>query len=127
MAVYTEIDEAQLGALLQRYKLGCALSVKGIAEGVENSNYLLGTETGQYILTLYERRVKRDDLPYFLGLMDHLAAKGLACPTPIASMATAAMAAKSSAISWGSVISASSSSASALIRVNTITRLQVSQ
>jgi homoserine kinase type II len=83
MAVYTEIDETQLNALLQRYKLGCALSVKGIAEGVENSNYLLGTETGSYILTLYERRVKRDDLPYFLGLMDHLAAKGLACPTPI--------------------------------------------
>jgi homoserine kinase type II len=83
MAVYTEIDETQLNALLQRYRLGCALSVKGIAEGVENSNYLLGTETGSYILTLYERRVKRDDLPYFLGLMDHLAAKGLACPTPI--------------------------------------------
>lgn len=83
MAVYTEIDEEQLNALLMRYKLGCALSVKGIAEGVENSNYLLGTETGSYILTLYERRVKRDDLPYFLGLMDHLAGKGLACPTPI--------------------------------------------
>lgn len=83
MAVYTEIDDDQLAGLLARYDLGSALSCKGIAEGVENSNYLLVTETGNFILTLYERRVNRDDLPYFLGLMNHLAGKGLACPTAI--------------------------------------------
>ena len=83
MAVYTEIDDDQLEALLARYDLGALLSCKGIAEGVENSNYLIVTEKGSFILTLYERRVNRDDLPYFLGLMDHLAAKGFACPTPI--------------------------------------------
>jgi homoserine kinase type II len=59
------------------------VSLKGIAEGVENSNFLLSTTTGTYILTLYEKRVKRDDLPYFLGLMEHLAARGIQCPTPI--------------------------------------------
>ncbi|HEX6959211.1 MAG TPA: homoserine kinase [Ferrovibrio sp.] len=83
MAVYTEIDDDQLAELLQHYELGGLLSYKGIAEGVENSNYLLVTEKGSFFLTLYERRVNRADLPYFLGLMDHLAAKGLACPTPI--------------------------------------------
>ncbi|WP_341703358.1 homoserine kinase [Ferrovibrio sp.] len=84
MAVYTEIDDDQLAALLSRYDLGPVLSCKGIAEGVENSNYLLVTGTGSFILTLYERRVNRHDLPYFIGLMEHLAGKGLPCPTPIA-------------------------------------------
>src|SRR5690606_28053890 len=83
MAVYTEIDDEQLEALLARYDLGTLMSCKGIAEGVENSNYLLVTDRASYILTLYERRVNRNDLPYFLGLMDHLAAKGLPCPTPL--------------------------------------------
>ncbi|WP_298724164.1 homoserine kinase [uncultured Ferrovibrio sp.] len=83
MAVYTEIDDDQLAALLAEYDIGTALSCKGIAEGVENSNYMLVTDKGHYFLTLYERRVKREDLPYFLGLMDHLTSKGLACPTPI--------------------------------------------
>jgi homoserine kinase type II len=59
------------------------LSCKGIAEGVENTNYLLQTERDHFILTLYERRTKSEDLPFFLGLMDHLAAKGIACPTPV--------------------------------------------
>ena len=58
-------------------------SFKGIAEGVENSNYLLQTDRGQYILTLYEKRTKPEDLPFFLDLMEHLAARGLACPTPL--------------------------------------------
>lgn len=83
MAVYTEIDDEQLAALLAEYDLGALRSCKGIAEGVENSNFLLVTDRGSYFLTLYERRVKPDDLPYFLGLMEHLAAKGLACPTPL--------------------------------------------
>ena len=83
MAVYTEIDDEQLGALLARYNLGAPLSFKGITEGVENSNFMLVTEKGSFFLTLYEKRVNRDDLPYFLGLMDHLTARGLTCPTPI--------------------------------------------
>src|SRR3546814_10354564 len=76
MAVYTEIDDDQLAGLLAQYDLGSVLSCKGIAEGVENSNFMLATEKGTYFLTLYEKRVKRDDLPYFIGLMEHLAAKG---------------------------------------------------
>ena len=83
MAVYTEVDDDALAALLAQYDIGDAVSCKGIAEGVENSNYLLATTRGQYIITLYEKRVKAGDLPFFLGLMEHLAAKGLACPTPI--------------------------------------------
>ncbi len=83
MAVYTEVDDDDLGALLAHYDIGTAVACKGIAEGVENSNYLLSTTTGNFILTLYEKRVKVEDLPYFVGLMEHLAAKGVACPTPV--------------------------------------------
>jgi homoserine kinase type II len=83
MAVYTEIADADLDAFVADYDIGYAVSLKGIAEGVENSNYLLQTDRGVYILTLYERRTKPEDLPFFLGLMDHLAARGLDCPTPV--------------------------------------------
>jgi homoserine kinase type II len=83
MAVYTEINDEELEAFLTNYDLGGLLSYKGIAEGVENSNYLLQTDKGSYILTLYEKRTKAEDLPFFLALMDHLAAAGFACPTPI--------------------------------------------
>jgi homoserine kinase type II len=83
MAVYTEVSDDDLDAFLDGYDLGLVLSCKGIAEGIENSNYLLQTETGNYILTLYERRVARGDLPYFVALMAHLAAHGVACPTPV--------------------------------------------
>ena len=83
MAVYTDVSDAELAVFIAEYDLGEVLSCKGIAEGVENSNYLITTETGPYILTLYEKRVRAKDLPFFLGLMDHLAAEGIACPTPI--------------------------------------------
>ncbi len=83
MAVYTEVDDDALAAFLGQYAIGGLRGYRGIAEGVENSNFLVETTQGRYILTLYEKRVKREDLPFFLGLMDHLAAKGLACPTPI--------------------------------------------
>jgi homoserine kinase type II len=83
MAVYTEVSDEELEEFLRQYDLGGLVSFKGIAEGVENSNYLLRTGTGTYILTLYEKRVQRGDLPYFLGLMEHLAGQGIACPTPI--------------------------------------------
>ena len=84
MAVYTDITDAELEAFLQRYDLGAPLSFKGIAEGVENSNFLLDTEQGRFILTIYERRVREAELPFFIDLMQHLAAKGFPCPTPIA-------------------------------------------
>jgi homoserine kinase type II len=83
MAVYTHVDEEALADFLSHYDTGAVVAFKGIAEGVENSNFLLQTENGSYILTLYEKRVKTGDLPFFLGLMSHLAAKGIACPTPI--------------------------------------------
>jgi homoserine kinase type II len=84
MAVYTQVFDEDLNAFLECYDLGEVLSFKGIAEGVENSNYLLRTTKDSFILTLYEKRVARADLPFFLGLMRHLAAKGIACPTPVA-------------------------------------------
>jgi homoserine kinase type II len=83
MAVYTAIDETSLGAFLAAYDLGPAVQLHGIAEGVENSNYLLVTERGRFILTIYEKRVDPAELPFFLGLMDHLAARGVPCPTPV--------------------------------------------
>jgi homoserine kinase type II len=83
MAVYTEVGDEELARFVADYDIGQVTSCKGIAEGVENSNYLLRTERGSYILTLYEKRVKPEDLPFFLGLMDHLAANGFACPTPV--------------------------------------------
>ncbi|WP_427023451.1 homoserine kinase [Aureimonas ureilytica] len=83
MAVYTEVGEAELSTFLARYDVGQLLSYKGIAEGVENSNFLLRSEGGTFILTLYEKRVNRADLPFFVGLMEHLAGKGLSCPLPV--------------------------------------------
>lgn len=84
MAVYTDITEIELGAFLRLYDVGELLSYKGIAEGVENSNFLLRTSRDSYILTLYEKRVNPDDLPFFLGLMQHLNGKGINCPLPVA-------------------------------------------
>jgi len=83
MAVYTEVSDAELEAFLAEYDIGEPESFKGIAEGVENSNYLLTTTKGPYFVTLYEKRVDPKDLPFFLGLMDHLAARGINCPRPI--------------------------------------------
>jgi len=84
MAVYTEVSDEALAAFLECYDIGTAISFKGIAEGVENSNFLLITTAGQFVLTLYEKRVDPADLPYFLGLMRHLSANGLSCPVPVA-------------------------------------------
>jgi homoserine kinase type II len=83
MAVYTDVAVEELAAFLGAYDLGDLLAYKGIAEGVENSNFLLHTSRGYYILTLYEKRVAANDLPFFLGLMEHLAARGLTCPQPV--------------------------------------------
>jgi homoserine kinase type II len=83
MAVYTEVNDADLAHFLAGYDLGQVLALKGIAEGVENSNFFLHTERGYFILTLYEKRVADGDLPFFLGLMEHLASHGLSCPQPV--------------------------------------------
>jgi homoserine kinase type II len=83
MAVYTEVSDDELATFIASYGLGELLSFKGIAEGVENTNYILHTSCGPFILTLYEKRVHRQDLPFFLGLMEHLASHGVSCPTPV--------------------------------------------
>jgi homoserine kinase type II len=83
MAVYTEVTDEALGAFLAGYDLGRISSFKGIAEGVENSNFLLIAESGPFILTLYEKRVNEGDLPFFIGLMEHLALRGVICPQPV--------------------------------------------
>ena len=87
MAVYTDVSFEDLETLLTDYDVGSPRSFKGIAEGVENSNFHLQTDRGGYILTLYEKRVSADDLPFFLGLMEHLAKHGIACPQPVRSKA----------------------------------------
>lgn len=83
MAVYTEVTDDALAAFLAEYDLGTMVAFRGIAEGVENSNYSLRTTTGDYILTLYEKRVDPAELPWFLGLMEHLARRGIVCPLPV--------------------------------------------
>jgi homoserine kinase type II len=83
MAVYTDVGDEELTAFIGDYDIGEVVSCKGIAEGVENSNFLLRTERGTFILTLYEKRVLPQDLPFFIALMEHLAAQGIACPTPV--------------------------------------------
>ncbi len=87
MAVYTDVAAEELAEFLSRYDIGELLSYKGIAEGVENSNFLLHTSKGHFFLTLYEKRVAKADLPFFLGLMAHLAAHDIRCPQPVATKA----------------------------------------
>ncbi|MEA2872458.1 MAG: homoserine kinase type [Hyphomicrobiales bacterium] len=89
MAVYTDVSAEDLADFLADYDLGALLSYKGIAEGVENSNFLVHTTRGYCFLTLYEKRVAPEDLPFFLGLMEHLAARGLNCPQPVKNRAGA--------------------------------------
>jgi homoserine kinase type II len=83
MAVYTEVSDEDLAAFLGRYDCGTLSFYKGIAEGVENTNYFVRTSTDRFILTLYEKRVSSADLPYFLGLKEHLAARGVSCPVAV--------------------------------------------
>lgn len=83
MAVYTHVDRASLEAFLSAYDLPPLVAHHGIEAGVENTNYLIETEGPRFILTLYEKRVDPDDLPFFLGLMDHLRGQGVDVPAPI--------------------------------------------
>lgn len=91
MAVYTEVSDQALQSFLDSYALGALHSCKGIAEGVENSNFLIATDAGQFILTLYEKRTNEADLPFFVGLMQHLAARGITCPQPVPNKAGVAL------------------------------------
>ena len=83
MAVYTDVSFEELEIFLENYDIGTAHVFKGIAEGVSNSNYFLQTDKASFVLTLYEKRIERDELPFFLGFMEHLAGAGLPCPTPV--------------------------------------------
>jgi homoserine kinase type II len=83
MAVYTEVSDEALTAFLEDYDIGTLTAFRGIAEGVENSNFSLRTSTGDFILTLYEKRVDPADLPWFLGFMEHVSRHGMTCPMPV--------------------------------------------
>lgn len=83
MAVYTEVTDEALAAFLTDYDIGSMVAFRGIAEGVENSNFSLRTTAGDFILTLYEKRVDPVELPWFLGLMEHLSQRGIVCPLPV--------------------------------------------
>lgn len=83
MAVYTDVSDSELSAFLSRHDLGAVLAFKGIAEGVENTNFFLQTEAGSFILTLYEKRVAESDLPFFMALLSHVAKAGISCPRPV--------------------------------------------
>lgn len=83
MAVYTHVSADEIAEFIAEYDVGEVISFKGIAEGVENSNYLLSTTKDKYILTLFEKRVNEQDLPFFMGLMKHLSDKGINCAAPI--------------------------------------------
>lgn len=91
MAVYTSVSDEELAQYLTEYDLGEAIAFKGVAEGVENSNYYLETTTGRFFLTLFEKRTNPADLPYFIGLKQHLAANGYSCPLPVAAKDGAAL------------------------------------
>src|SRR5262249_29444482 len=90
VAVYTDVSTEELAGFLAGYDIGELLSYKGIAEGVENSNFIVHTRSGNFILTLYEKRVAASDLPFFLSLMEHLASRGLNCPQPVRNRAGSA-------------------------------------
>lgn len=88
MAVYTHLQQEEFDALAEAYGLGMLHRVMPIAEGIENSNFLLeyerpGEARARAILTVYEKRVKREDVPFYLSLMEHLAGRGMPSPRPL--------------------------------------------
>lgn len=83
MSVFTPVTEGEARALLTRYALGELEGLEGISQGVENTNYFLTTTTGRYVLTLFEK-IPAADLPFYMGLMHHLAGRGIRCPAPMA-------------------------------------------
>ena len=83
MAVYTKIKKYELVSFLKLYDLGRLVSYNGILDGIENTNFLVITEKGRFILTIFEKRVNPKDLPFFMKLQEHLSNNGFACPIPI--------------------------------------------
>ena len=83
MAIYTKLDQEKINIILSNYKLGALKKFVGIKEGIENTNYFIETEKGKFILTIYEKRVKETDLPFFTNLMFELSKNGFMCPKPI--------------------------------------------
>lgn len=83
MAVYTNVSSAEIVTLLTQYNIGELIFYKGIAEGVENTNFLLETTQGKFILTIYEKRVEAEELPFFLSIMEWLSERGIPCPLPL--------------------------------------------
>ena len=77
MAVYTKVSKGEIQSILSKYDLGKLIKYEEIQEGIENSNFKVTTTDGIFILTIYEKRVKEEDLPYFINLMDHLSSHGI--------------------------------------------------
>ena len=86
MAIYTKLTFSEVAVILKNYHLGTLKKLRGIKEGIENTNYLLNTTSGKYILTLYEKRVNSKELPFFINLMSYLNAKKIVCPKPISNI-----------------------------------------
>ena len=82
MSVYTALNEADVAAWLKRFSVGTLVELKGIAAGIENTNYFVTTSQGRYVLTLFEK-LKAHELPFYLGLQDHLARNGIPSPRPV--------------------------------------------
>ena len=83
MAVYTKLEKEEIDNFFSKYNLGKIYDYHGIKEGIENTNYLIKSEKGKFILTLYEKRVDASDLPFFMGLMKNLHDSKFKCPEPI--------------------------------------------
>ena len=83
MAVFTHLSKADIENFLGHYPVGNLLSFEGIAQGIDNTNYKIETSAGKYVLTIFEKRINPDDLPFFLGFMNHLSHNGIICPAPV--------------------------------------------
>ena len=82
MAIYTKISRNDIVAIERKFNLGKIISFKGIKKGIENTNYLIKTKKNKYILTIFEKRVKKRDVPFFMSLMDKLNYHNINCPKP---------------------------------------------
>ncbi len=83
MAVYTKISQKEISSIQSNFNLEKIVNFKGIKQGIENTNYFLITKKNKYVLTIFEKRVKKSELPFFMKLMDKLNHKGISCPRPL--------------------------------------------